>query len=203
MNKTLIKDALILFVITAVAGLLLGIVYDITKDPIAVQQQKLKEEAYQTVFSDADSFAEYDYTNASEVLRSAGIEAADVTIDEVMAAMKGSDVLGYVMTVTDHEGYGGDIQIAVGIQSDGTVNGISFLSIGETAGLGMKAKEPAFYQQFAGKKVDSFVYTKTGASGENEIDALTGATITTNAVTNAVNGAICYFQSIEGGSGNE
>ena len=203
MNKTLIKDALILFVITAVAGLLLGVVYDVTAEPIARQQQKLKEEAYQAVFMDAQSFEAFDASDAGSVLESAGIKAEDVTIEEVMTAMKDGKAAGYVMTVTDHEGYGGDIKLAMGIQKDGTVNGISFLSISETAGLGMKAKEAAFYEQFAGKKVEQFVYTKSGASAENEIDALTGATITTNAVTNAVNAGICYFQSIEGGSGDE
>ena len=59
--------------------------------------------------------------------------------------MDGSEA-GYVITVTDKDGYGGDIQITVGIMSDGTVNGISFLSISETAGLGMRAKEPSFLQ---------------------------------------------------------
>ena len=50
-------------------------------------------------------------------------------------------MIGYVLTVTDHEGYGGDIQFTMGVRIDGTLNGISFLSIGETAGLGMKATE--------------------------------------------------------------
>lgn len=203
MNKTLMKDALVLFVITAVAGLLLGVVYDVTAEPIARQQQKLKEEAYQAVFAGAEGFEVFDASDAAGVLESAGIKAEAVTIDEVMAAVKGGERVGYVMTVTDHEGYGGDIRIAMGIQKDGTVNGISFLSISETAGLGMKAKEEAFYGQFAGKKTEQFAYTKNGAQAENEIDALTGATITTNAVTNAVNAGICYFQSVEGGSGNE
>lgn len=203
MNKTLIKDALVLFVITAVAGFLLGAVYDVTAEPIAKQKQKLKEEAYQSVFADAGSFEAFDASDAQTVLESAGIHAAAVTIEEVMTAVKDSKPLGYVMTVTDHEGYGGDIQIALGIQMDGTVNGISFLSISETAGLGMKAKEAAFYEQFAGKKVEQFIYTKTGASADNEIDALTGATITTNAVTNAVNAGICYFQNIKSGGGSD
>ncbi|MDE5966598.1 MAG: RnfABCDGE type electron transport complex subunit G [Lachnospiraceae bacterium] len=203
MNKALIKDALVLFFITAIAGMLLGAVYDITKEPIENQKQKTKEKAYETVFAEADSFEAFDYADAASTLEAAGIAPVSVTIDEVMAAKKGGDTAGYVMTVTSHEGYGGDIQIAIGIQSDGTVNGISFLSISETAGLGMKAKEPAFYEQFSGKKTEAFAYTKSGASAENEIDALTGATITTNAVTNAVNGAICYFRSIEGGGSNE
>ena len=55
MNK-IVKDALILFAITLVAGVLLGFVYDITKDPIAAQNEKAKQEAYKEVMADADSF---------------------------------------------------------------------------------------------------------------------------------------------------
>ncbi len=203
MNKTLVKDALILFAITAVAGLLLGAVYAITSGPIEKQQQKQKEAAYKEVFADAQSFDTYDASDAVSVLEAGGYSETEVTLEEVMTAKKADETVGYVMTIVDHEGYGGDIELVVGIQKDGTVNGISFLSISETAGLGMKAKEAEFMDQFAGKQVDAFVYTKTGKTSANEIDALTGATITTSAVTNAVNACICYFQSIEGGGSNE
>ena len=73
----------------------------------------------------------------------------------------------------------------------------------------MEAKQPAFYEQFSGKKVDAFAYTKSGATAENEIDALSGATITSNAVTNAVNAGLCYARDLglsdagQGGDGNE
>ena len=109
---------------------------------------------------------------------------------------------GYVITVTDKDGYGGDIQITVGIMSDGTVNGISFLSISETAGLGMRAKEPSFYNQFAGQQAEKFYVSKDGGDGQ-PIDALSGATITSRAVTGAVNTALGYYQTALGGSGNE
>ena len=105
-----------------------------------------------------------------------------------------------MLTVTDHEGYGGDIQFAMGVQNDGTLNGISFLSIGETAGLGMKAQDEAFCDQFAGKNVDRFTYTKNGASNEMEIDAISGATITTNAVTSGVNSGLYYISTFGGGN---
>ena len=108
-----------------------------------------------------------------------------------------------MITVTDKEGYGGDIQISVGILADGTVNGISILSIGETAGLGMNATNPDFYNQYAGKQVASFEVTKNGESGDNMIDALSGATITSRAVTGGVNAALAYYQTITGGSVNE
>ena len=139
MNK-IIKNALILTIITLVAGLGLGFVYEITKDPIAQAQDSAKKEAWQQVFPEAsiDDFeaVDVDTEAAEEAVESLGINAV---IDEVCVVNGGDD--GYVITATDKEGYGGDIQITVGITSDGTVNGISILSISETAGLGMRATE--------------------------------------------------------------
>lgn len=188
----IIKNTIILTVITLVAGLGLGFVYEITKDPIAQAQEAAKKEAWQAVFPEADlndfELAELDQAAAEEAVKALGVNA---TIDEVCTV--GED--GYVITTTDKEGYGGDIQITVGITSDGTVNGISILSISETAGLGMKATEPAFYEQYEGKQAEKFVVSKDGGDGE-PIDALSGATITSRAVTGAVNAALGYYQSV-------
>ena len=190
--KNIIKNTAILTVITLVAGVLLGYVYDITKEPIAKSKEAAKNAAYQTVMADADTF------EAMEV------EAADLgtgcDVNEVVTANAGSELKGYVITTTTHDGYGGDIQISIGIAADGTVKGIEMLSIAETAGLGMNAKTPEFKAQYADKLVDAFVVTKTGAAADNEIDAISGATITSNAVTNAVNTAILYFNNVLGGS---
>ena len=71
---------------------------------------------------------------------------------------------------------------------------MSILSISETAGLGMRAEE-VLVPQFAGKKADGFVYTKSGASADNEIDAISSATITTSAVVDGVNAGLYYFQT--------
>lgn len=126
------------------------------------------------------------------------------SINEYCAAYdKDGGLLGYVITVTSHEGYGGDIKFTIGVRMDNTLNGMSILSISETPGLGMQAEE-VLKPQFAGKKAESYVYTKGDASADNEIDAITSATITTNAVTNGVNAGLYYFQTeLKGGSGNE
>ena len=200
--KGMIKDALILFAITLIAGLMLGVVNDITKEPIAQQEQKAKNEACQNVFAAADSFEAQELADSAQieqVLTDAGISGADV--EELMAAKDASGaLLGYVITVTDHEGYGGDIQFSMGITNEGTLNGISLLSISETAGLGMRAGE-VLVPQFADKNVSKFTYTKTGATADSEIDAISGATITTNAVVNGVNAGLAYFDKIlKGGS---
>lgn len=132
---------------------------------------------------------------------------SNVDIDEVMQALDSSgQLMGYVITVTDHEGYGGDIQFSMGVTLDGTLNGISLLSISETAGLGMKAGD-VLVPQFANKKVESFTYTKSGSTKDSEIDTISGATITTNAIVNGVNSGLLFFNSVltgnEGGAINE
>ena len=187
MNKIL-KNTIILTMITLIAGLGLGFVYEITKDPIAQAQDKAKKEAWQAVFPEAD-INEFEAVDVDEKVAEAAIKAvgAKATVDVYKRQ-------GYVITTTDKEGYGGDIQITVGITSDGTVNGISILSISETAGLGMKAKEPAFYEQYQGKQAEKFAVSKDGGEGE-PIDAISGATITSRAVTGAVNVALAYYQN--------
>ena len=120
------------------------------------------------------------------------------TVDEVSEAAD----KGYVVTVTDKEGYGGDIKITVGVTKDGTVSGVSNLSNSETAGLGMRATEAKFQDQYFGKTTDKFYVSKDGGDGQ-PIDALSGATITSRAVTGAVNTALGYYQTALGGSGKE
>ena len=196
----IIKDTAVLLVITLVAGFLLGLVYDITLEPIAHQEELANAKACQEVFSDATDFTDVqtDLNTLNQNLKENGLNY--VTVDAVMEASDDSgQVLGYVLTVTDSEGYGGDIQLSMGVRMDGTLNGISILSISETAGLGMNANTDAFKGQFADKNVEQFTYTKNGASADNEIDAISGATITTNAVTNGVNGGLLTFQYLKGG----
>lgn len=190
------KDAIILFIITLISGLCLGGVYGITKEPIEKANMAAKIEAYKTVFTDAADF------KASDSLKDAVKETADtmstlgfgnVLVDDAVEAVDASgNVIGYVISSTSKDGFGGAISISVGITADGLVNGIEFLAIAETPGLGMNATNPEFKGQFAGKQVDAFVVTKAGASADNEIDAMSGATITSDAVANAVNAAV-YF----------
>ena len=200
MNK-IIKNTLILTAITVVSGLLLGLVYDITKKPIAIAQENTRQEAFRSVLPDAASFeeyGEYDAEKAGELLRENGYDSNEIS-DAVTGKDGSGGTVGDVVNVISHEGYAGDIEISVGIAADGTVTGIEMLSISETAGLGMKAAETDFKDQFKDKKVEKFSYTKSGESGDDMIDAISGATITTNAVTNAVDAALVYYQNELGG----
>lgn len=196
MIRGMLKDAAILFAITLISGLILGAVYQLTKEPIAAQEEKAKMEARQEVFADAASFLDaedFDTQAAQAVLDAGGFTGC--SIDEYAQALDADgNPLGWVITVTTHEGYSGDIQFTIGVREDGTLNGMSILSISETAGLGMRAEE-VLVPQFAGKKADRFVYTKSGASADNEIDAISSATITTGAVVDGVNAGLYYFQT--------
>ncbi len=193
--KEMIKNAGILLAITVIAGFVLGAVYQITKGPIAEAEAAAAMEAYKEVFVEAVEFAEIEVQ--TDALAAGGLIGTD--INNVFEA-KGTDgsVIGYVLVVTNHEGYGGDIQFTMGIMNDGTTNGISILSIAETPGLGMEA-ESILKPQYAGKKAAQFTVTKTGAVSDDQIDAISGATITSDAVTNGVNAGLYYFQNVLGG----
>ncbi len=202
MKNTIIKDAMILTLITLVAGGVLGLVYEITKEPIAKQQEMAKQEAYKSVFEDADSFevcvGEGDGELAAYLAEN-GFEAQ--TINEVMEAKDASgETLGYAINLTTSEGYGGDITFSMGVREDGTLNGISILTISETAGLGMNATKDEFKNQFQNKQAEAFEVTKTGAAADNQINAISGATITSNAVTKGVNSGLCAFEYVKEGN---
>lgn len=186
--KSMLKDAVILFVITLLSGLMLGFVYELTKEPIRLQEEKAIQEACQAVFADASSFEALKYTPAVEITDK--LAADGVEIGTVYTANDGSGQRkGYVVETTSAEGYGGDITLYVGITNEGILNGISILSIAETPGLGMNA-ESVLVPQFENVEATVFTITKTGSTSESEIDAISGATVTTKAVVNAVNGAI-------------
>lgn len=200
--KNMLKDAAILFAITLISGLLLGLVYQVTAQPRREQQERKIQEACQAVFAQAEKFEDIDYT-VSETLAQ---QLADngVRIGTVYQAMDAAgSPMGYVIETTSGEGYGGNITLYAGITNDGILNGVSILSISETPGLGMRAGE-VLVPQFADKPAADFTYTKTGSQSDSEIDAISGATITTKAVTNAVNGAVSVFvQDLKGGEQNE
>ena len=203
MNKKIVKDAMILTAFTLVLGLILGVVNEITKEPIAKVNYEAEQESYRNVFEDADSFETYEDFDAE---KAADIIAdSEYTSDEIMgvntALDKSGNVLGYVISVTSHEGSQADITLSVGIQMDGTLNGFSATDINETPGLGALVTEDAFSSQFNNRAEESYTVVKTAPSADNEIEAVTGATISSRAVTNAVNASLVYFRTaLQGGN---
>ena len=216
-TMTMFQEAGILFAITLIAGLLLGVVYELTKDPIRIQQEKAIQEACEAAFpiSEDDKpgvdgyprflFDDYFEHTFDEAFLSE-LAADGVKIGTIYRVIDNSNPIkelpvycGHVVEVTSKNGYGGDIVLYVGVDFDGTVRGVSILELSETAGLGMEAPK-VLAPQFAGRNVESFVYTKTGSQADNEVDAITSATITTSAVVDAVNGGLRAVQYIRGNS---
>lgn len=172
-----LKDYLVptvtLFVICLVATFLLGMTNQVTAPIIEQLAIETEIKSRQVVFADAVSFGE------AEIL-------ADGT--SVVAALDESgNTVGYVV-VNAAKGYGGDIAVMTGVDIDGKVTGVNILSHAETAGLGAKAAEQDFRDRFVGL-IKGITVSKDKA-GENSIDAITGATITSRAVVEAVNAAI-------------
>ncbi len=166
----------VLFLICVVAAFLLAVTNDVTAPAIAEVNAANEAKARTVVFADADSFGE-------------AVKSDVPCVDTVVPALdKDGSVIGYVVTSYDEKGYGGKISVMTGIDADGKVTGVSILDMSETAGLGANAKRDSFREQFIGK-IKGITVSKDEA-GENAIDALTGATVTSRAVTRAVNAAI-------------
>ena len=188
MKKFDLKEILIptvsLFLICAIVTLLLAVTNSVTAPKIAELQIETENKTKVAVLSDANNFSD---------AKKVAFNNVDYTYYEGYDADK--NIVGYVFT-TLAKGYGGDIITMVGIKADGTVAGMDFLSISETAGLGMNADADEFKNQFVGKSGEIGVNKTT--SSDTEIQALTGATITSKAVTEAVNIALELFEEVNG-----
>ncbi len=195
-KDSFMKDALVLSLITLISGCCLGGAYGLTKQKIYEINMASTIESYKQVMP-AEEYDDATYADALTTAQDEGKIAADnggASLISVVAAKDASGAeTGYIVKGSA-AGYGGSVIVVVGVDADLKVTGISFPeTLPETAGLGQKATEPAFYEQFAGKGTKLSV-KKGGGAGEDEIDAISGATITSTAVTNTVNAATEFVQ---------
>ncbi len=174
----ILKPGLVLLVITMVAAACLGFVFSATKDEIASKELQTKNDAMAKLVPGADFKEEIEIP-------------ADSPVSMANTGYVNGEVAGYVLGVAPR-GYDGEVQMLVGINPDGTIIGIDIVKQTETPGLGGNAELPEFKQQYVGKS-GQLTVTKSGNPGENEIQALTSATITTNAVTLGVNQALAFY----------
>ena len=186
----ILKLAAVLFVITAITGLILGGVYTMTLEPISSAKEKEKMAALAETLPEASNFEEVDCPQDHSIIK------------EVNKRSVNGETVGYNLTVTP-KGYGGLIEMVVGIDDEGKLIDIKILSHTETPGLGAKAADPAFSDQFEKKNVDRIVITKSAPTAENEVQAISGATITSSAVADGVNTALEYWAKNLKGEGNK
>lgn len=191
-NKVLqiFKIGGILFLITAIAALLLAVVNNKTAPLIAQNQEKKQTQSMQTVMPQADSFEKLSNL------------PPDSQIQDAYTAKDAAGNPAGICVIVESLGYGGPIQMAVGIDSGHKITGVDLISLSETPGLGANATKDSFKSQYTGKTTGIGV-VKSGAS-ENEINAMSGATITSKAVTEGVNAALDFEKTVasavEGGT---
>lgn len=178
--KDIIKPALPLIIICFAVSAVLSLTNLLTKDRIAQLEEQSKADAMRRIF-DCEEYT----------------EGRDIPDCEYYIAGD----LGLIFNVTS-KGYGGDISVMVGVNNDGTVKAVEIIDVtNETVGLGQNAAKPEFYTAYEGKTAGIEV-VKNGASG-NSINALTGATITSQAVTDAVNKVLSYADTLPSASTQE
>jgi electron transport complex protein RnfG len=178
--RKIISLGVTLFTITVLTGLILGVVHDITLEPIRLTQEHLKAEALRGALPGAEEF---------KTMQKA--EDAGPMIKDIQEALSGGKTSGYCVTVTPR-GYGGTIELVAGITNGGKLSAIRILNHSETPGLGAKSVLPDFYEQF--KDTDKITVVKRKPETAGEIQAISGATITSNAVANGVNAALEYWR---------
>ncbi|MDO5010560.1 MAG: RnfABCDGE type electron transport complex subunit G [Intestinibacter bartlettii] len=188
MGKDMFKLGLNLLIISAVAALLLAFTNSVTADTIAKRSEQANAEARKLVLESAQDFEEVKDIKTDN---SKGVE-----VSEIYEAKDASgNVVGYTLKVLP-SGYGGTIELMVGIDSaNGQVSGINVVSNSETAGLGAKSTDPEFSDQYKGKPLEELSVLKNGTPGDTEIKAISGATITSTAVTNGVDAAIEVYNN--------
>ena len=209
-KSSMIKDAVILCLITLILGAVLAGVYAITKEPIDAAQEKTNNEACQAVVSEGDSVQDNDEKAVKEALdyiavhdlsnaesKDGDLLADYLVIEQIHPTQNG----GKVYLASASKGYGGAIGFALGVDADGAITGISITSQAETAGLGANCENEDWQKGFAGKvapeNASSEMYNKN-ESTESQVQALSGATVTSRAITRAVKGILFYDGSVRG-----
>jgi Predicted NADH:ubiquinone oxidoreductase, subunit RnfG len=178
--KEIARPALVLFLICLVVTLLLAVTNRITRGQIEKMDRESESASRQLVLPEATSFE----------------DSADRTY---AVGKAGNDVVGYVF-VTKSKSYGGDLSAMTGIGRDGKVAGVSILSSNDTPGLGLNAQKESFRGQYRQAAPENgFEVVKSGTAKDGQIEAVTGATITSKAVTDCVNQAVARYQKIKDG----
>ena len=198
------KPVIALVLITLFSGVALSGVYSMTRPTIEAHEEATKAAAYVAVVPDAVSFEHDEAADAAIAALDGqvyGTKYGKAYVNEALVAKDAADnTVGYALSVTSGDGYDGNVTLSLGLDATGKVLGIAFTELTETPGMGMLADEPAFKNQFADRDVTQFVHNKGGASNDNTIDAISGASTTSGAVVNAVNAGLDFFHSVMGGN---
>lgn len=176
----ILKPVVVLLSICIIIPLALSLTNKLTSARIAALAEENEQKAMALLIK-ADSFEPQSFGEGEE------------KFDFNIAKSQSGEVLGYIF-VTAARGYGGDVSVMTAIGTDGKIIEISILDVAnETPGLGQNVTKEAFYSQYEGKTADVKVLKNDANSGANQINAWTGATISSKAVNAAVNKALANF----------
>lgn len=183
------RTGIVLLLICVIAAVTLAITDEVTKDRIREQRFHAGEMAKKEVFAEADRFEEIAF-DATEFPK----------LKSVFQALDASGTPIGLVVFSSPSGFGGAIEVITGFRFDGVITGLRIGTHGETPGLGAKAKDPLFYQKFEGlNALDGITIVKSVPSG-NEVEAITGATITSDAVNSGVTESAALLRKmLEGG----
>ena len=197
-------------IITLVVAILLAVgAQFLLRGKAEANEVKKRDAAFETVFSDAESFGDAVYNDSylKQYLEDNGFSEDQVVVNKVsLARDEHQNAKGIVATVSAYKKYGGIVSMLVGIRNDGTVNGYSVLRISEAKGLDTQVKNPLFSSQFEGKKAEAFSLVREEASQPGEIVEASGAEDASQAVVTGVNAAVCtvsFIDEVYGGLLNE
>lgn len=188
--KEIIKLGAILLLICLVAAVALGVTNEATIGKILEQREMANQMARQAVLPEATSF------EALEEAKLSDIQGKEPLVQEVFAGLKDGAVIGYVIKTTPN-GFSGGVEVTTGISLEGSLSGVRIGNHAETPGLGANATLPLFYEQYNGMAADQELGVSKTAKSDTEILAITGATITSRAVTDGVNTAIRVAQTLD------
>lgn len=182
------QPALLLTILCLIVTLLLAATYEITKAPIARQQEEAALLQKQTIFPDGKEFTNISISEAQQK----DMDTQKIGFTEASAAKDSSGkVIGYVF-VTSSRGYAGNVVATTGIDTSGHVIMVSATAADDTPGLGKRVEEKGFLTQFSG--IDTKKLTSVSAGSDTQkIDSISGATISSRAASTAVNKALSAY----------
>ena len=184
---SILMTTLILFLICVIMTFALAGTNYVTKDKIAELEIK-NQKAAMAVVIEADDYTDNELKYTDE-------NGAEVTVAYNTAVTESGETLGYIFT-TSKKGYGGEIKVMTGIDVDGKITAVKILSAAdETPGLGANVTKSNFYSQFKGIS-KGFELVKNSKTADNQVVAVTGATISSTAVKNAVGEAFEIFERL-------
>lgn len=191
--KKMVTLAVKLFVITAIATAALAFVNGKTAPVISERETREYAESLKNVYEEADEFESLADKNEAKLNK---IKEKNEAIEDIVYAKSGGEDIGYVFKVNG-KGYGGPITFVIGVDKESNILGYQVLVTSETKGFGSQVQEEPFISSVVGKKIDNEVKAVADPSGDNEIQAISGTTLSVNGILKGLNGAVKALAELE------